>query len=179
MSSSGMLGQGGDERITHMEEAVAFARKYWKKRLVVENWPGLVEYRLINTKGDIWKDQVKATVGLSRDVNDLINDHSKPLFELVDESVVIVTTDTHEMSEMKAYRGLHHGDTCKYCGGQLTWAACLGCGRQFNSSGMIGGVTPMSPKIEKAFLDSGHVFEIDPSIAYEKARETWRQRFKK
>jgi hypothetical protein len=172
LSGSGRLGVSDSAgRVRFAEEAVDFARKNWKEQLRTDDWIQIIEYRLIDLA--TFHTIRRATLTMNRDLNEIINDHTAPFSQQIQLATMFATTDPLQATELRGGRASHNLDCCQYCGGGLTYAACLACGRKFDSGGMLGGQIPLTETVEELFTRDGHVFEISPVKAREKDRGKW------
>jgi len=165
-----------------MEQAMKFAEDNWSDELILDSWISYVQTYiqdptdLVNDKyhQDSPRTKVVLTFTLNRDLNVIINDHSKPESELFDEAVVEMTVDHMVAHELKGGRGGFTHFQCAHCGHGLSLSGCGGCGHRFRDDHFRMGMdTPLSRKMVAFLRDSGHKFEVDPEIAWQKERERW------
>ncbi len=163
----------------YMKEAMAFAEANWGDELILDDWESVVSFYvqdptdLVNDRYHRDYPRTKAVlyVTLSRDLNKIINDHSKPESVLFDEAIAQMTLDDHVWNELKGGRGGFTEFNCAHCGAGLLLSSCTGCGHRFRDDHFRSGWhTPLSPKMVAFLRESGHEFAIDPEVAWEKER---------
>jgi len=113
----------------------------------------------------------KVYLYLNRDLNQIINDPSKPESELINEAIIAIGFD------LNAYgRGVLIMYFCSHCGGGLGLRVCYGCGSEFKDDGWRSGCNTSLPQKVVAFLqENGHQFGIDPEVARGKEHAIWRK----
>ncbi len=166
----------------HMDKAMKFAEDNWGDQLVLDNWNCVMEI-YIQDPTDLVNDvhhknypRTKTVLrfALSRDLNEIINDHSKPESELFDDAIVQMTIDHLISAETKGGRGGHTQFNCAHCGAGLSLTSCTGCGHRFKDDQLrCGWHTPLSQKMVAFLRENGRDFKIDPSIALEKEKHNW------
>lgn len=158
----------------HFTEAIQFAEDNWGAELVLDNWACVVEIfiqdptELVNDRyhKDYPRTKAVMSVALSRDINSIINDRSKPQSELMDDAIIKMSIDVFAWSEMRGSRGGYTDFKCAHCGAGLSLTHCTGCGHQFRDDQFrCGSNTPMSRKMVAFMRESGYSFAIDPEIA--------------
>lgn len=152
-----------------------------KMRLAKNNWVCSVEISVQDPTELVHSNQPRTKavlrVVLSRGFNDIMNDTSKPLSELLDDAILWMTLDRTIWSEFKGKREEFIEYNCANCGAGLSLRSCTGCGHRFRDNGFrCGWNTPLSPRMVAFLRDSGHEFKIDPEIARTKERENWGRR---
>lgn len=167
----------------HMDKAIQFSDANWGNELILDNWVSVLQIYLqdptdlVNDKYHTDYPRTKAVLGvaLNRDLNEIINDHSKPESMLFDEAITELTIDQVVWHELKGGRGGFTDFNCAHCGAGLGLNCCTGCGHRFRDDQMrCGWSTPLSPKMVAFLCENGFQFKIDPKIAQEKEL----QRFK-
>lgn len=112
---------------------------------------------------------------LDRDLNEIINDHTKPESELFDDAIVYLTLDKEEFDQLKNGQGAFYGFMCAHCGGGLRLTSCHCCGATFRDDQFRSGdTTPLSSKMVEFLVNNGHVFGQDPKIALAKEEAEFR-----
>jgi hypothetical protein len=164
----------------HMEEAMKFAEDNWGDELILDNWVSFVEIYiqdptdLVNDRYhvDYPRTKIVLSVALSRDLNEIINDHSKPESELFDDAIAEMTIDTAVKHELKGGRGVFTDFNCAHCGAGLGLSSCTGCGHTFRDDQFrCGWSTPLSRKMVSFLREKGHQFPVNPENAWTKERE--------
>ncbi len=166
----------------HMNEAMKFAVDNWGDELILDDWVSVVEFYvqdptdLVNDRyhQDYPRTKAVLRVVLNRDLNEIINDHSKPESELFDEAISQMTLDHAVWHELKGGRGGFTEFNCAHCGAGLSLSSCTGCGYRFRDDHFrCGWNTPLSRKMVAFLRENGHVFKADPEIAWTKERQNW------
>jgi len=154
----------------YQNEAIAFANAAWGDQLVLDTWDdvgtNVVQDPTTLNKygGPVTKFQVFWAI--SRDWNEIHNDHTVPEWKQWDNALVRVTTDRLEAGELKGGRGGFTEFNCAYCGYGLDLERCDGCHHHFHDDHFrCGWSTPLPPKIVEYLRDLGHTFVVAP--------ETW------
>lgn len=162
---------------THMREAMRFAEDNWGTDLILDDWVSVVNF-YIEDPTDLlngrprWKATLHVT--LNRDLNELINDHSKPESDLFDDAISQMTLDRFVGQEQKGGRGEFTERNCGHCGAGLSLSSCTGCHHPFSDDGWRSGwSTPLSRKMVAFLRENGHTFAIDPEIAWAQERERY------
>ncbi|MFA6429931.1 MAG: hypothetical protein WCV84_05565 [Patescibacteria group bacterium] len=171
----------------HMDRAMKFAEDNWGEELILDTWVSAVEC-IIQDPTDLINDQyhrddprTKAVLGmaLNRDTNAVNSDHSKPESALYDEIIAEMTLDHMVWSELKGGRGGGSRYNCAHCGAGLGLSSCSGCGHSFRDNQLRSGwSTPLSKKMVAFLREHGHVFAIDPEIAWTKEQARWEKAVK-
>lgn len=163
----------------HREEAMRFANENWGNELILDDWVSVVNFiiqdptDLVNDRYHTDSPRTKAVlyVALNRDLNEIINDRSKPESELFDEAISQMTLDRKIWSEIKGGRGGYTDYNCAHCGSGLSLSCCTGCGHRFHDDQFRSGwSTPLSRKMVAFLREHGHDFKIDPEIAWTRER---------
>lgn len=171
-------------RYKHMQQAIKFAENNWGEKLVIDDWEGVIEIYvqdptdLVNDRYHTDYPRTKAVlaIALKRDLNEIINDHSKPESQLFDEAIAQITIDHKVWCELKGGRGGFTEFNCAHCGAGLGLSGCGGCSHRFHDDQFrCGWNTPLSPKMVSCLHEHGHQFAIDPSIAQEKEKNRWEE----
>ncbi len=166
----------------HADKAMRFAEENWGNELVLDDWESSVSFYiqdptdLVNDRyhRDSPRTKVVLYVTLKRDWNKIINDWSKPESELIDEAISQMTIDHMIHSEISGGRGGFTEFNCAHCGAGLLLSSCSGCGRKFrDDQSRCGWHTPLSRKMVAFLRENGHVFQVDPEIAWEKERAAY------
>lgn len=164
----------------YMDEAMVYAAKRWEDHLILDDWVSCINF-YVQDPSDLNERQSPKTkavvyVTTNRGWSDIINDHSKPESQMIDEALVIVTLDPFEGCEIKGGRGSYTESNCAYCGAGLGLTGCNGCGFSFSDDHMrCGWSTPLPSKIVALLEEHGHVFKKDPHEAWAKERERWQR----
>ncbi len=168
----------------HMEKAIQFAQEQWASDLILDDWSSFIEIYvqdptdLHEAKFSTGKPKTKAVVGFTtaRAWNDLINDHSKPRSQVIDDAIAQITTDKHIAEELRGGRGQFIEHNCAYDGAGLGLSSCGECGKEFKYDGSRGGsITPLSAKITGYLIAQGFQFGQDPEIARRKEGERYKE----
>ena len=96
----------------YMVEAIKFAEDNWGDELVLDTWDSVLELRIqdpselisIGYKNNQPKTKAILYVALNRDLNEIINDHSRPESQLFDDAIVEMTIDDMVWHELKGGR---------------------------------------------------------------------------
>lgn len=131
-------------------------------------------------------------VSLGRDYSEIINDHSRPTSELIDEVISFMTLDVFAWHELKGGQGSNEDTCCANCGAGLAVTACPNCGLKFsNQFKMRNGATndkpfylstggnsylsfkPLSRKMVAFLQENGHKFNVDPQKAWSAELTDW------
>jgi hypothetical protein len=119
-------------------------------------------------------------VTLNCDWSEMIRDQNKPVSELFDGAISQMTLDHVIWSELKGGRGGSVDYNCAHCGAGLLLSSCSGCGHRFRDDhSRSGWRIPLSQKMVEFLRESGHVFKVDPEVAWSKEREEWSSRTQK
>ncbi|OGM96076.1 MAG: hypothetical protein A3B86_00875 [Candidatus Yanofskybacteria bacterium RIFCSPHIGHO2_02_FULL_38_22b] len=160
----------------HMDEAMKFAEANWGADLILDDWNSIVEFyvqdptELVNDRYHKDYPRTKAVlyVTLNRELNEVINDHSKPQSELFDDAISQMTLDSVIWHELRGGRGGYTEFNCAHCGAGLSLSSCTGCGHRFRDDQFrCGWNTPLSQKMVAFLREKGHAFEVGPEIAWE------------
>jgi len=163
----------------HMNKAMKFAEENWGDELILDDWMDIVEFYiqdptdLINNRYHKDQPRTKAVlhVSLNRSFNEIINDCSKPVSELIDNAILQMTLDRVVWHELKGGRGAFTEFNCAHCGAGLSLSSCTGCGHKFEDNHFRSGwCTPLSRKMVAFLREKGHEFEVDPENAWAKER---------
>ena len=166
----------------HKNKAMKFAEDNWGEELILDDWNSVVEFYvqdptdLVNDKyhKDYPRTKAVLRVTLTRDLNEVINDHSKPESELFDEVISQITLDHIIWHEIKGAHSASTDFNCANCGAGLGLSLCSGCGHRFRDDHFrCGWNTPLSRKMVAFLRENGHEFKVDPEIAWKKERENW------
>lgn len=166
----------------HMDKAMKFAEDNWGDDLILDDWNCVVEFYvqdptdLVNDRHhkDYPRTKAVLSVMLNRDMNEIINDHSKPESELFDEVISQMSLDFAVWHELKGGRGGYTYFNCAHCAAGLSTSSCTGCGYRFRDDHFRSGWnTPLSRKMVAFLRENGHEFKVDPEIAWMKERENW------
>lgn len=169
----------------HIAEAIKFAEDNWDDELILDDWASAVTFyiqdpsELVNSKylHDAPKTKAVLYVTLNRDLNETINDHSRPESELFDEAIVEMTADLAVWHELKGGRGGFTNFNCAYCGSGLGLSGCNGCGYKFRDDhSRCGWDTPLSRKMVEFLQENGLTFKKDPEIAWEQEQVNYERR---
>lgn len=165
-----------------IERAMKFSEDNWGEELILDNWIDVVNIN-VQDPTDLVNDcslrnypRTKAViqVALNRRFNDIINDHSKPESELLDEAIVHIADDSIIQHEIKGGRGGYTEYNCAHCGAGLSLTKCTGCGHSYSDDFFrCGWDTPLPAKVVAFLHELGHGFAIDPEIARVKERKFW------
>jgi len=165
----------------HMNEAIEFAETNWGAELILDDWVSVVEFYvqdptdLVNDRYHTNYPRTKAIlyVTLKRNLNEIINDHSKPESELFDEAISQMTLDRAVWDEIRGGRGGFIKFNCVHCGAGFSPSFFTGCDHQLQDDrSMCSYGTPLSRKMVAFLRESGHEFVVDPEIAWKKERHT-------
>lgn len=171
-------------RYKRMDKAMRFAEDNWGDELILDKWIDVVSFYvqdptdLVNDPYHTDYPRTKAVlyVTLNRDWNEIINDHSKPESELIDEAISQMTLDPAVWHELKGGRGGFTEFNCAYCGAGLGLSSCSGCGHRFHDDHFrCGWYTPLSRKMIAFLREKGHEFKINSEVAWTKERENWKR----
>ena len=165
-----------------MKKAMRFAEANWSDELILDNWVDVVNINvqdptdLVNDRyhHDYPRTKAVIQIALNRDFNEIINDHSKPESELLDEAIVHIAGDSIIQHEIKGGRGGFTEYSCAHCGAGLSLSSCNGCGHTYRDDQFrCGWDTPLPSKVVDFLHELGHGFAIDPEIARVKERKSW------
>jgi len=173
-----------DSRSTdkYIGEAMSFAEANWGDKLICDDWISTVSLEIqdspcpANDRRHLDYPRKKNTlfITLNRELTEIINDHSKPGSELLDDAVAQMTLDEVISSELNGGRYVGNWYNCAYCGGGLSINGCTSCSFRFKDNDRQGGwSTPLSPKMVEFLRASGHEFAIDPEIAWDNERDAF------
>lgn len=171
----------------YMVEAINFAEENWGDELVVDIWDSVLELYVqdpsdlisIGYKQNQPRTKAILYITLNRELNEIINDHSRPESQLFDDAIVEMTIDNMVWHELKGGRGGYTDFNCAYCGTGLGLTGCSGCGHRFEDDHMrCGWSTPLSKKMVEFLQQNGHVFKKDPKIAWDTETERY-EKYKK
>ena len=166
----------------HMGEAMKFAEEHWGDELTLDDWVSVVEFciqdptDLVNNPycADYPRTKTVLQLTLTRDLNAVTNDQSKPQSELFDDAISQMTLDNVVLYELIGGRGGFTEFNCANCGAGLGLSGCYGCGHRFRDDKMRSGWnTPLSRKMVEFLRENGHEFKVDPEIAWTKERQGW------
>lgn len=164
----------------YAKEAIAFSENNWGNELVEDTWSSVCQIILddptdLRTEGyGAGGPRTKAILcfGVNCDWNDLNNKRTKLHSEAIDDAIVILTLDAMVWHEIKGSRGGYTDFNCAHCGSGLGLSGCSGCGHNFKDNQFrTGWHTPLSKKMVACLLEAGHVFPINPEIAWKKEKE--------
>ncbi len=165
----------------HSDKAISYADENWSEAILLDSW---VDYGTIylddptnlNERGYPKTSKVIYWV-VNRRWNDIINDHSRPESELINDALVIVTTNRFEGSEIKGGRGGYTEFNCAYCGQGLGLSGCGNCGHTFKDNQFrCGWFTPLPKKVIALLQKEGFKFGMDPKIAVQRELEKFNER---
>lgn len=166
----------------YMERAMRFAEGNWGDELILDDWACFTHF-YVQDPTDLVVDayhfgdpRTKAVLGVAfaRDLNNIVNDLTKPQSELFDEAIARMALDPIEYAELKGGRGVYTVYNCAHCGAGLSLSICNGCGHSYHDNKIRSGWnTPLTRKMVEYLRESGHTFGIDPQIEWEKEREHW------
>lgn len=165
-------------------EATEYAEANWSSELVSDTWTTVLTIYVqdptkLTQRGD---PMTKAAlhVTLNRELNEIINDYTRPQSQQFDDAIIEMTLDEMVWRELRGGRGGYTDYSCAYCGSGLSLSECNGCGHKFKDDYFrCGWSTPLSKKMVELLRQSGHVFKQDPEIAWiaeEKAVKAVQQR---
>lgn len=166
----------------HTDEAMKFAEDNWGDELILDDWHSVVQFYVqdpTNLVSDRYHRDYPRTmavlrVTLTRSLNEIIKDHSKPESELFDEAISQMTLDHVVWHELKGGRGGFTVFNCANCGAGLELSGCSGCRHRFRDDQMRSGWhTPLSRKMVEFLRETGHEFKVDPETARTKEKENW------
>ncbi len=166
--------------VTHQEEAMAYAEAHWDDRLILDTWVATGEF-YVQDPTDLSERGYPKTKFIvrwttSRDLNDIMNDWSRPQSEQFDDAIIELAVDEFVGSELKGGRGGYTEFNCAHCGAGLDLTGCHGCGHRFEDNHFRSGWNTPLPRKVVAFLQSqGHAFGKDPEIAWETERRRWEE----
>ncbi len=169
----------------HMKEAMLFAEINWPEDLVLDTWESSLGIYiqdptdLVNDRYHTNYPRTKAVlhVMLSRELNEIHNDHSKPESELIDDVIAEMTLDKFVCAELSGDRGGYTHFNCARCASGLGLSGCPGCGYKFHDDQFrCGGAAPLSRKMVTFLREKGHSFSVDPEIAWAKERQPFIKR---
>jgi len=164
-------------KYAHSGKAVDFARENWGSDLVEDTWEDYTQIILDDptnlhqsgySKGS---PKTKAVVRFTtnRPWNDIINDHSKPESQVIDDAIAEMTTSYLVGQELKGSRGGYSDFNCAYDGAGLGLSGCGECGNRFRDNQFRSGwFTPLPSKLADLLISEGFKFGQDPVIAREK-----------
>jgi hypothetical protein len=110
-------------------------------------------------------------VSINREFNEVINDKTKVVSELLNDAIMEVTIDKDRGYEMRDGMGGYTEYNCSNCAGGLLLSACSSCGLLFEDDYFrCGWSTPLPLKIINHLVEQGHEFPVVPSIAHEKEK---------
>lgn len=147
----------------HMEKAITFARQNWACDLVLDDWVDFIEIHILDPtdlhKFSVLQESTKAVVSFTttRPWSDIINDHSKPKSQVIDDAIAQITTDYLIAAELKGTRGGYIEFTSR--------DDQLSCSRE----------TPLPSKINNYLIAQGFRFRQDPAIARQKEAQRFEQ----
>lgn len=127
------------------------------------------------------KRKAVLTVTLSREFEEIINDHSRPRSELLDEAIVEMGVGSEGNTLLEKFydevdTGLYTEYNCANCGAGLGLSGCDCCGHEFTDNGYRSSWgTPLSPKMTEFLKDNGFNFSVDPNLARQKEREFYQR----
>lgn len=155
----------------YMYKAMQYAEAHWSEHLVIDNWVdvGLVYVQdpIKLTDRQCPTTKFVVTWAINRLWNELINDHSKPEWQLWDDAITQLALNDFETSELKGGRGGYSEFNCAFCGSGLSLSSCPNCHHQFRDDySRCGWRTPLPPKIVDLLCKSGHKFSIDPALLW-------------
>ena len=108
-------------------------------------------------------------VSISRDFNEIINDKTKVVSELLNDSIIEVTLDKERGHKMRDGMGGYTEYNCSNCTGGLLLSACSSCGLTFKDDYFrCGWYTPLPKKIVDLLVEQGHKFSVNSYVASEK-----------
>lgn len=156
-----------------MEESSRYALTHWGDELITDNWRSFITFiiddpsdKRMGLFGGTPKTKMWLYVGINRDWTGLLNDHSKPKSDLIEEAIVTLTTDPFFGNHLKGGRAGYSEFNCACCGGGLSSSACTGCEKTFKYDDFRSSWnTPLPKKITDYMIKQGHQFTIDPQIA--------------
>ena len=168
----------------HMDKAIAFARDNWGSDLVLDDWVDFVEV-YVQDPTDLHKSsfsqgspKTKAVVRFTtiRSWSEIINDHSKPESQVIDDVIAQITTDYLIARELKGGRGGHTEFNCTYDGAGLGLSGCGEWGNTFKDDQMrCGWNTPLPSKVADYLIAKGFQFGQDPAVARQKEAQRFEQ----
>lgn len=162
----------------YMEEAMLYAEDNWGDELIQDNWVDVIRFH-IQDPTNLSKNGSPMTthtlmVTINRDWNELINDHSKPESQLLDDAIMEMSLDPLIMNELKGGRGGFTQYNCAFCGHGLGLSGCNCCHHNFRDDQFrCGWDTPLSSKMVKFLQANGHVFKMNPKIAWGREEDTY------
>jgi len=172
----------------HTDEAIAFAERNWPEDLLLDDWESVMQFNiqdptdLVNDKyhKDYPRTKSILYVTMGKDLNEFINDRSKPMSELFDDVISHMTLDFVVWHELKGGRGGFEQFNCAHCAGGLTLDHCSNCGHKFKDDNFRSGTyTPLSKKMISFLIEKGYNFKMDPEIALKRERQAWEKLTKK
>jgi len=174
----------------HMDKAIAFARDNWESDLILDDWVDFVKI-YVQDPSDLHESgfskgcpKTKATVGCTttKSWHDIINDHSKPQSQVIDDAISHITSDYLIANELQGSTRV--GSTlfnCAYDGAGLGVSGCGECGNRFSEDifSRSGWNTPLPSKITDYLIAQGFEFIQDPTVAREKEANRFVQHARK
>ncbi|MDP2642208.1 MAG: hypothetical protein Q8P21_02870 [bacterium] len=169
-------------RYKSMDKAMKFAEDNWSDELILDDWKSVVEFYVQDptdlVSNQYHKDYPRTKAGLyvtlNRNLNDIINDHTRPHSEHFDDAILQMTLDVNVWHELKGGRGAHIEFNCAHCSAGLGLSGCSGCGYRFRDDHFRSGWhTPLSRKMVEFLRKNGHEFKMNPEIAWANERENW------
>ena len=156
--------------VAYSKRALAYARRHWGDTLVTSKGKSYVSLVIqdptkLNERGyPTTVTEVHFVTG--RDWNDLNNDQSAPHSQLVNDSILHITSLKSVGAELQGRRGGFTDYCCAHCGGGLSLAGCTACNNRFKDNHFrCGWETPLPAKIVDYLVQHGHRFAVDPAIA--------------
>ncbi len=167
--------------VRYSKRALNFARRYWGDSLVTDKSKSYVTICVKDpTKLD---DNGSATTTTcvhfttARNWQDLLADHSAPQSQLINNSILHITSVAALAMELGNEGGCYGNDCCcAHCGGGLFLTVCTACNHNFEDDGWsCGWNTPLPEKIVSYLVQHGHQFAIDPAVARHFEAAKWSQ----
>ncbi len=171
----------GVKSANYAKRALSFARCHWGDTLVADEAKSYVSIFLQDpTKLDAHLCPTTTTLvhfTTNRDWNEILNDHSAPTSELINRSIMHVTTLRAVGMELEnEHRHFRNDCCCAHCGAGLCLTRCSACNHSYKDDEFrCGWTTPLPEKIVDYLLQNGHQFAINPAVARQLEAAKWSQ----
>jgi hypothetical protein len=172
--ADGVLKGESDHSYAFMEEASNYATRHWGNELILDNWVSVIKFVIDDPRDKkigLFGRTPKMSfyVGLNENLNKL-NDHSKPLSDLYEKSIIEMTTDVFLAAHLVGGRGSHIASHCGCCGASKS---SLQEDKIFDDTPCTSH-TPLPKKITDYMEQQGHQFRIAPQIARDLEQKKFR-----
>lgn len=163
--------------VFYVKEAIEYAKDYWGKKLIVDNWQDYVQIYLKDPLSDEEESVVTTIhVAVACKWEDILRNHRYPLSLIIDENIVEATLNPIEGWELQGSRTPKPIYNCAYCGSGITMEGCRMCGGH-GVAKPYSWSTPLPPSLMALLLDSGYSFKEDRLFAsQEDEYNNWKRR---